>query len=165
VRKLIVFASKYGATERCVREIADRAGGEVELADLRAPGGAKDALEEAVRGAGVVAIGGPIYSGRIRAEVPRFCERHRELLLSRRVALFICGLETGDLAREELAAAFPEWLSAHAFSRRILGGEVRLATLGMLDRFLFGRLAGQRADVSRVDARQIEALAAELAAL
>ena len=160
---LIVYASKYGTTQRCALELRDRLGGGAQVMDLRGAGGAgRKELERALDVAGVVVVGGSIYAGRIRPEVPRFCERYREKLLGRKVALFICCLETGDRAREELAAGYPEWLSSHAFERAILGGEVRLGALRPLDRFLFTRLGKVTVDVSRIDHGAIGALAAKI---
>jgi menaquinone-dependent protoporphyrinogen oxidase len=165
MKHLIVYTSRYGSTERCALALGDRIQGGAQIVDLRATRRGGAPAEERLRAAEVVVIGGPIYAGRIRPEISRFCERNREALLARRVALFICGLETGDRAREELAAAFPEWLSAHAFSRRILGGEARLGSMRWLDRFLFTRVARGTGDIYRIDTGEIGALAAEINAL
>ena len=47
----------------------------------------------------------------------------------------------------------------------IFGGEVKLASLKRLDRFLFMRLGKQEKDISEVDFSQIDALAGEINAL
>lgn len=160
---LIVYASKYGTTGRCAIELRDRLHGGAQVLDLQsAGGGGRKELEQALEAAAVVVVGGPIYAGRVRPEVSRFCERYRELLLGRKAALFICCLETGDKAREELAAAYPDWLSSHARERAVLGGEVRLKELRALDRFLFTTVARAKRDVSRIDHEAIAALAARI---
>jgi menaquinone-dependent protoporphyrinogen oxidase len=158
---LIVYATRYGTTARYAAALRETLGAGAEVVRLRRLSGERRRdMETALDAASVVVIGGPIYAGRIRPEVSRFCERYRSKLLERRVALFICCLETGDRAKEELEAAYPVWLTAHAVSRRILGGEVRLRALRPLDRFLFTRFAGQLRDASRLDLSAVSALAA-----
>jgi menaquinone-dependent protoporphyrinogen oxidase len=159
VSVLIVYASRYGCTERCAREIGSRVPGPTYL-DLR---GRKPDAAALLEASSAVAIGGPIYAGRILKAVPRFCEAHRTALLGRRVVLFITCLERGVRAREELGGAFPEWLIAHAYSRRILGGEARPAAMRHVDRFLFRKVAGETGDVLRLDNHEIEKVARELA--
>ena len=77
---LVVYATRYGSTERRALEIAATLRGAA--MDLRT----RDReLRAALEAADTVVVGGPIYGGRILGSVSRFCERHRELLLARRV--------------------------------------------------------------------------------
>ena len=150
MKTLIVFATRHGTTAACARLLADRLGADV--ADLRA---ARPRLEPY----DVVLVGGPIYAGRIHPRVRRFCERSRDALLARRVGLFICCLYTGEQARLQLGDAFPPWLSSHAFASRPLGGIVRQAALGALERYMFRKLTGAGGDLERLDHAAIGELA------
>ena len=107
-----------------------------------------------------VLVGGAIYAGRIRPAVRRFCERSTGALLARRVGLFACCLYAGERAQAQLTDAFPAWLAGHAFAARALGGAVRLADLGRLERFVFQKVAGITEDVERIDSAAIAELAA-----
>ncbi len=157
MKALIVYSTRYGATAACARLLAEALPGGADLADL----GATSSPELA--GREVVLIGGPIYGGRIHQRVPRFCERYRDALLGRRVGLFICCFYTGEQARAELAEAFPPWLTSHAFAALPLGGAVRQAALGPVERFLFRKIAGTAEDMDRIDRPAIEELAAAAA--
>jgi menaquinone-dependent protoporphyrinogen oxidase len=157
VKALIVYATRYGTTAACARLLCEALPDGAEVADLGAT------PSPTLEGRDVVLVGGPIYGGRIHQKVPRFCERNREALLGRKVGLFICCFYTGERARAELAEAFPPWLTGHAFASLPLGGAVRQAALGPVERFLFRQIAGTAEDLERIDRAAIAELAAAAA--
>ncbi len=130
MKVLIAYRSKYGTTESCAQALAGRIKAETTLADLRA-GHVPD-----VRGFDVVLVGGSIYGGRIQRDVTSFCEGRGDLLLKRKTGLFLCCLSQGEHAKEQLQAAFPQWLAAHAFARSLFGGDLHYDRLTLLDRLL-----------------------------
>jgi menaquinone-dependent protoporphyrinogen oxidase len=157
VKTLIVYSTRHGTTARCARLLAQAIPGGADLADLRTTP-APD-----LTGYDTLLVGGSVYGGRIRPAVKRFCERSADALLDRRVGLFICCLYTGLRAEAQLGEAFPPWLTVRAFARRSLGGAVRLADLGLVERFVFERVARVHEDVDRIDAAAIADLAAAAA--
>jgi menaquinone-dependent protoporphyrinogen oxidase len=159
VKVLIAYRSRYGATESCARILAARIDSETVILDLR--GTHHPSLE----GFDVVLLGGSIYGGRIQREIPAFCDRERERLLSRKVGLFLCCFYTGERGMAELQEAFPPWLTAHAFDREILGGELLLKRLSLLDGLLVRSLVHPARDVSAIRRDAIEGLAAAVNAL
>ena len=159
MRVLIAFRSRYGTTEACARSLAKQLEAETECVDL-ARRSQPDALPF-----DVVLIGGSIYGGKIQREVTWFCERNREALLQRRVGLFLCCLYRGERAKAQLKAAFPPWLTAHAFASGLFGGALRHDGLRLLDRILVRGLARTTGDVSTVRTEAIEAMADAVNAL
>jgi menaquinone-dependent protoporphyrinogen oxidase len=155
MKTLIAYRSRYGATEACARRIAGVLGSGTVLRDLR---GRTPPLSPGEFDA--VLIGGSIYGGRIQKEVVSFCEREQDRLTRARVGLFVCCLFEGERGMAELNAAFPPWLLAHAFTRELLGGEVRLDRLSFGDRLLVRGLMRPPRDVSSISAEAIERLAA-----
>ncbi len=153
MKVLIAYRSKYGATETCAHALAERIKAETALADLRIR------HTPDVHAFDVVLIGGSIYGGRIQREVTSFCERRGELLLQRRTGLFLCCLSQGEHAREQLQAAFPEWLSAHAFACSLFGGDLRYDRLTLLDRLLVRGLPRPPRGVSLLDTDAIADMA------
>lgn len=83
-----------------------------------------------------VIIGGPIRFGRMTASVQRFCQNHLAALLQRRVGLFICSMQGGGAALQELQQAFPAELLAHAGATGIFGGEIHLERISFIERFI-----------------------------
>ena len=155
MKVLIVYRSRYGATESCARRIASLLGPDVVLRDLRerVPPLSPDEFE-------TILIGGSIYGGRIQKEIVSFCEREQDRLAKVRAGLFVCCLFDGERGMAELNAAFPAWLIAHAFTRELLGGEVRLDRLSFGDRLLVRSLMRPPRDVSTISGEAIERLAA-----
>jgi menaquinone-dependent protoporphyrinogen oxidase len=153
VKVLIAYRSRYGATESCARALAAKISGGAALHDLRAAG--RPSLTEF----DVVLIGGSIYGGKIQREIEPFCDRERERLLSRRVGLFICCFYQGERGMAELADAFPPWLSAHAFARELLGGELSLQKLSLPDRLLVRSLIHPARDIQAIQQDAIDRLA------
>lgn len=150
---LIVYRSKYGCTERCCRELARRIGGEpviVDLASRRIPD---------IRDFDAVLIGGSIYGGKIQREVAGFCERREAELRNARVGLFICCLYEGEHAKVQLQAAFPDWLTAHAFVTGLFGGELHYRGLTLPDRLLVRSVSPLSKEVSHLRPEAIHAMA------
>ena len=156
---LIAYRTRYGTTERYARLLADRLPGESRLADLG------HARRLSPGDYGLILIGSPIYGGTILPGIGSFCERHRDELLSRPVGLFICCLYEGERARTQLDSAFPDWLSLHAFGRWVLGGEVRLDRLNLLDRFLVRGLIRVERDITKMRPEAVEPIARRVAEL
>jgi len=154
----IVHVSRYGTTRECAEELAGRLPGEATVVDLRTNDRPDLGRYD------TVVIGAPVYGGKLAGAVGAFCERHRTALLSRTVGLFICCLYEGEKADEELETGYPAWLSAHAAAADWFGGAVEVEKLGLVDRFLFRRLAGVRTDIDRVRHDRIAKFAAVLAA-
>jgi menaquinone-dependent protoporphyrinogen oxidase len=164
VKTLIAYRSRYGCTRRYAELLADRlggrpGGGQLTVADL----GRERRLSPA--GFELVLLGSPVYAGAVPAGVTRFCERHRAALLGRPVGLFICCLYEGERARAQLDAAYPEWLSLHAFGRWALGGEIRPEALGFFDRLLVRAMGRSLGGISRFRAGDLEPILDGLARL
>jgi menaquinone-dependent protoporphyrinogen oxidase len=159
VSVLIVYRSKYGCTERCCRELARQIGAEsviVDLASRRVPD---------VRDFGAVLIGGSIYGGKVQRQVASFCDRRETDLRNVPVALFICCLYEGEHARAQLKAAFPDWLTAHAFATAVFGGELRYQGLTLLDKVLVRSVSPVSKDVSHLRPEAVRAMADTVNAL
>ncbi len=159
MKVLIAYRSRYGTTQSCAERLAGGISAGAVLVDLRG------SRHPAVTDFDVVLLGGSIYGGKIQREIPSFCDRERERLLARKVGLFICCFYTGERAMAELQEAFPPWLSAHAFSREILGGQLALGRLSLPDRLLVRSLVHPARDISAVREDAIQRLATAVNAL
>ena len=159
MKVLIAYRSRYGATQSCAGALARKISGDTVVHDLRARG--RPSLGEF----DVILIGGSIYGGKIQREVVSFCEQEREPLLSKKAGLFISSFYTGERGMAQLQEAFPPWLSAHAFARELMGGNLSLEKLSLLDRILVRSLVHPARDISAIQADAIDRLAAAVRAL
>ena len=92
MKTLVVYTSKYGATEECAKQIDKGLEGQVERINLL-EGQPKD-----LKSFDKVILGTPIYAGNMSKEIKNFYETHKEELAHKKVGLFISCL---DLSKVE----------------------------------------------------------------
>ena len=134
MKTLILYTSKYGFTEDCVRKLSSRLTGEVVAVDAaKAPMPDPAAFD-------AVIVGGPVYMGRIPKALSACIQANLGRIRSRRLGLFLCcGLP--DQFSESLKAAFPSELLAEAASVQCFGGELRTERMKGMDRMISGVMA------------------------
>ncbi|MEI7885356.1 MAG: flavodoxin domain-containing protein [Clostridia bacterium] len=122
MKTIIIYASKYGYAEDCVKELAAQLQGEilcVNIATSEIP-----LISEADN----LIIGGSIYVGQVDKKLKAYCEAKLELLLQKRIGLFIaCGMP--ENFQLNMQNAFPAALIEHALVKTCLGAELRIAKM------------------------------------
>ena len=135
-RILIVYASKYGCTEKAALLLQAKLAG-AEVVNLRS-GNLPD-----LTGYDTVILGGSIYYGRIRKEMAAFTAQHKQELLKKRLGLFICAGMTGKKGEQELKQAYPEIIYNKALAREVMGDEVYLDLISVLDKWILRMVKGK----------------------
>lgn len=105
MKTLIIYYSKYGTTETCVKMLREKVQGQVTAVNL---------LTEAAPDLGgydFVLIGTPIYVGQLPKKMNSFLNRQRETLMHKKIGLFICAGHEEEL-HIYLEKSFPVWLLA-----------------------------------------------------
>lgn len=135
-RILIVYASKYGCTEKAALLLQARlnAAEVVNLSSGQLPD---------LTGYGTVILGGSIYYGRIRKEMAAFTAQHKQELLRKRLGLFICAGMTGEKGEQELKQAYPEIIYNKALAREIMGDEIYPDRISALDKWILRMVRGK----------------------
>ena len=154
----IVYMSKHGTTEKVVLDIYERLNNsEVELIDLR------KTKSPDISDCDTIIIGGSIHAGSIQKRVKDFCETNLDVLLKKRVALFICCMYEEVQAKEQFENAFPEALRNHSIKNDILGGEFLFDKMNFFERTIVKKIAGVKENVSQINKQKIKEFAEELA--
>lgn len=135
-KTLIVYASKYGCTEKAALLLKSRLR-EAEAVNL------KDAKVPALNEYGTVILGSPIYYGKIRREMAAFTSKHGQELLNKRLGLFICAGMTGEKGEQELQQAYPDALYKCAVAKDILGDEVYPERISAVDKWVLRMVRGK----------------------
>lgn len=116
MRTLIVYATKHGSTEKAVSMLEADLSGVVRVMNVDDSWGVD--LESFDR----VILGGPIYMGELHEKLSAYATRYLDVLLQKKVGLFICGgMEDPFILQEELENAFPEDLYRHAAVKEVFG--------------------------------------------
>jgi len=159
VTVLIAYGTKYGTTATVGARLQEQLPAHTELVNL------KSTAAPAIDRYDVVLVGGSIYAGRIRPEVTKFCERHQDELLARKVGLFISCLYDEKAGGSQIGNNFPGWLLAHAFGRYNVGGAVRFSQLRFIDRVIMQKVGNVDSDLESINEDEIGRIVADVRAL
>mgnify|MGYP004443261473 CR=1 FL=1 len=125
---LIVFSTKHGCTEKCAKLLSNELKDKIDLVNL------KTAKDIDISTYDKVIIGGSIYIGRIQKEVREFCLNNLEKLKEKKVALFICGMQEGDLINTEINENFPKELIESSIIKSHFGGEYNFDNMSFFEK-------------------------------
>lgn len=149
MKSVVVYVSRQGCCEKSAVMLLRRLGEQATMVDLDTNKGLDLAPYD------TVIIGGPIYYGRMEGLVRRFCRQHLETLLQKRLGLFICCMESGERALDELQEAFPPELLSHATATGYFGGEIALERLNFVERFMVRSIAKVDHNISTLSEERI----------
>ncbi len=127
---LILYGTSYGCTEKCAFKLAENMGNDVEILNLD---GNKNI---GIANYDTIIIGGSIRLGRMNKSVSNFCRKYLDVLLQKKIGLFICCMNDIAQAKEYLEAGFPKELKNHAIAKGYFGGELNFEELAALERSL-----------------------------
>jgi len=159
MKTLIIYTTKYGYTEDCVKEMKSHLKGDVLTVNILTE---KLSSLEAFDN---VIIGGSIYMGQMQKKLKAFCENNLSSLLEKRVALFLCcGLP--ENFEQNLTSAFPSKLRENAVASECFGGELRTDKMKGPDRIISGLMKKVASDQGKKEVAQmpenIKKLASEM---
>lgn len=132
---LIVYASKYGCTEKCAKLITKELNDKVDIINLKIVKNINLSKYDKI------IIGGSIYIGKIQKQVTEFCREHLDELNEKRIGLFICCMAEGEAINNELNASFPSELLKIAEVKESLGGEFLLDKMNFMDKMIVKKVS------------------------
>ena len=144
----VIYASKYGTTEKVAESIADRLKETNEVALLSL----KKNPQPDISAFEMVLIGTSIYAGQASKKVKAFCKENEALLLQKRIGLFVCGMHPDKEEQEkELKNAFPELLLKKSSATKFLGGAYLFERMNFFERMIIKKIAKTTSDVEQID--------------
>jgi len=150
----IIYASKYGTTERVAGLIADklRESNDITLIPL------KDNPNPDIGGFETVILGTPVYAGQANKKMKSFCAANEAVLLQKETGLFVCGMEPDPAKRaKELEDAYPAVLRKSAKATGFLGGAFLFEEMNFAERFIIKKIAKTDQSVHRILQDEIDA--------
>jgi menaquinone-dependent protoporphyrinogen oxidase len=157
MKTAIVYMSKHGTTEKVVKIISEHLTHySYDVFNLR-----KDKTPD-VSLYDFIIIGGSIHAGVIQNRVKQFCVSNADLLLEKKVGLFLCCMEVGEKATEQFNNAFPVGLRQHAFYTGIMGGECLTDKMNFFERNLVKMVVGGPEKYPQLNDKAIKTLLKEL---
>ncbi len=130
MRTLVVYATKYGLTGEYAQAMANRIGKGTTVLDLASSNNID------LKPYDNVIIGTPIYAGRPRPLVNAFIKARSDELLTKNLALFLCGLTKASEATIILETIYPAHLRAAAKTMALLPGFINKEKANAIERFI-----------------------------
>jgi menaquinone-dependent protoporphyrinogen oxidase len=156
MQTIIIYASKHGCTETCAQKLKDQLPGHTDMVNV------KTASIQNLDAYDTIIIGGSIHAGQIQRNIKKFCQNNLNLLMQKKVGLFICCMEEGDKAREEFNMAYPEALRRYAAATGVLGGRFDFKKMNAIERYLVKKIANVNQSVSKISEEAISRFASEI---
>jgi menaquinone-dependent protoporphyrinogen oxidase len=142
MKTLIVFASKHGGT----RIVAEKIAKAITLPEMQFPEIQSSEISSSITNQFLICelgkntipnmnqfdciiVGGPVFAGTIQKEVSSFVKDNLDVLLTKKIGLFIAGLKNSE-SKEAFSANVPEALVKHAAAKEMTGGICDPKTLG-----------------------------------
>lgn len=142
---LILYCSKYGATEKCANLINDSLREKADMVNLTNGNSSID-----INRYDTVLIGGGIYAGKIQRELIEFLKANEDSFKSKNTGIFICCKDESK-AMEYIKANFPKWLIDKSFTLNHLGHEINMNKMSFVERFLLKSLFKIKDSYSELD--------------
>lgn len=155
MKTAIVFSSSHGTTEKAAHLLKENLVGEVELIDLR-----KQPNPD-IGEYNPVIIGSSIHAGSMQAKVKNFIGKNQNVLLDKKIGLFLCCMYEGDEAKKQFEKGYPEELREAAISHGLFGGEFIFSKMNFIERKIIKKISGVTSDVSKLDHDAIKKFAGE----
>ena len=152
MKTIIIYATRHGAAREAAALIHEKLG-ETEVVDI------KDTPDPDLEPYDTIIVGGSIHGGRIQGVVQKLLGKHSELLLGKRLGLYLCCMYEGDTAKEQFDDAFPRRLRDHATACGLFGGKLDFEQMTFFERSVVKQVAGVTESVSKLDRDAILAFA------
>jgi menaquinone-dependent protoporphyrinogen oxidase len=155
MKTVVIYLSKHGTTGKVAQMIAKQLTGDrVSVIDL------KENNRPDLNSFDGIILGTSVYAGSPLKTVQRFCNDNIELLMQKRLALFVCGMEPDTSKRQqELENAYPQTLYQHAVAKCFAGGEFLFEKMNFFERAIIKRIAKTDKNVSQIREDEIEKFA------
>ncbi|WP_342430858.1 flavodoxin domain-containing protein [Neobacillus sp. FSL H8-0543] len=150
MKTLIVYCSSHGTTEKAVQLISEWMEGEVLAVDLK-----RDKISYDVGDYDFVIIGGSIHAGSIQGRIKHFIAKHHDILMTKKLGLFLCCWRDGKIAIEQFEDAFPKELRDIAVANGIFGGEFLISKMNFIEKQIVKKVSGITTESSYLDTTAI----------
>lgn len=134
MKTVILFASKYGYAREIAQNMSQEILGEVQLIDL------EKETQIDLEDADTVILGSSIYVGQIHKSLKKLIETQHDLLLRKRLAIFLCCAFESEFEKD-LQANFPKELLDHAVNIQNMGGRIDESKLSFAHKLMVSMIS------------------------
>lgn len=158
---LVIYASKYGITEKAVgilkEEILESGDHKVTTVNIKKNGVPK------LESFDFVVLGSSIYIGSINKRLKNYIEENKEALLGKRTGVFICGsAPTLEALEKEMNLNIEKNVLENAEARSFFGFGYNIEGMGFLDKMMIKKVAKITVNEEHLDKEAIAEFAKKI---
>lgn len=132
---LILYATKTTTTEKCAQKIKTATGNEaIKIVNIA------DSKRIDISDYDQIVIGTGLYMGKIHKLIKRFINKNSEMLLSKKLHFYICGLGGGEESLPAFNNDVANDLRLHATQIKYLGNEIHYELMNPIYRFVIKQI-------------------------
>lgn len=149
MKTLIIYASQTGVTEDCAKNISKMLKGESITVNINKSNGI------IINNYDNIILGSSLRAGLINKKLKKWLIKNENILMSKKVSFFICGLSNDKEAIGSLDNALTPDLRDHIKIKSLLGGEVRFEKLNFFYRFIMKQILKTRQVDLKIDQNKL----------
>ena len=143
--------SKHGSTEKMVEMLkAKLINSEIDVINL------KEKKSPDISKYADIIIGGSIHVGTIQKRITKLIEKNMNILLHKKIALFLCCMYEYEKRIEQFNNSFPEDLRNHSSANGLFGGEFVFEKMNFLEKTIVKKVSEYSSTVSKIDEKAID---------
>lgn len=146
----------HGTTEKAALLLNEWIEGEVHVVDLK-----RDQLLFDITKYDTVIIGGSIHDGEIQPRISLFMEKNHDILMTKKLGLFLCCWYDGLEAKDQFNTVFPKAFREKAIANGIFGGELLISKMGFIEKQIAEYIGCVITDTSHFNPAAIEIFSKE----
>jgi len=153
MKTIIIYATKYGCAAEIAKRIADKIDGAVVC-------GLKQNVPS-LADFDCIILGSSVYAGNIRKEAKAFLAHNTDVLLEKKIGLFLCGIGREN-AGSYFKANFSEEILQKAKSKCFCGGIFDPKKANGFERFIIKLITKKPSYVDTINEKEIEQFIQEM---
>jgi len=152
----IIYMSKHGTTAKIAELIKSNIDSEVQLYNL------KNFVPKDLNVYDTIIIGGSIHAGSMQSKLRKYMTENLNLLLQKRIALFMICMQKDEKREEQFINAFPQELRDISITNGFMGGEFNFDKMNFIEKAIIKKISGKSFNVSEIDNDAIEEFVSKL---
>jgi len=151
MKTAIIYMSKHGSTEKMVEMLKTKLiDSEIDVINL------KEKKSPDISKYADIIIGGSIHVGTIQKRITKLIEKNMNILLNKKIALFLCCMYEDEKRIEQFNNSFPEELRNHSSANGLFGGEFVFEKMNFLEKTIVKKVSEYSSTVSKIDEKAID---------
>jgi menaquinone-dependent protoporphyrinogen oxidase len=159
MKVLILFTTRYGSVEKCALQLQKLLQTDTDTVNLKT-----DSVPELEK-YDLLILGASIYVGKLQKEMTEFITNNIDILLAKKIGLFVNCSDTSNKKYQQFRKAFTERLYDHAILKSIFGDEVNFEKYIWWEKIAMFLIKGVKKSYSNLDQKEINRFAEKINSL